>query len=433
MQVENLYARYLSYPKISTDTRKIEQDSLFFALKGEKFNGNTFAKEALEAGARYVIIDESTSFIDERTILVDDVLQSLQALATHHRRQLKIPIIGITGTNGKTTTKELLHAVLKEQYHCFATKGNLNNHIGVPLSVLSITSSYEIAIIEMGANHVGEIDFLCQIAQPTHGLITNVGKAHLEGFGSFEGVKRAKGELYAYLSSHQGICFIQNDNAYLKEMIAPYPELKTLTYGFSESQDVFGDLSKANPFLTVLWKKKGNTVANVIESRLTGSYNTENILAAITVGLYFEVSVEKIRYGIEQYIPQNNRSQLTKTAKNTLIEDYYNANASSMKAALENMAVLEADRKVIVLGDMFELGEDAPAEHAAVIAQAKTIPAQRLIFIGKEFSSLRDADAEFYESTTEALAALQHHPITDSFILLKASRGMAFEKLISAL
>ncbi|MHC8948578.1 UDP-N-acetylmuramoyl-tripeptide--D-alanyl-D-alanine ligase [Sphingobacterium hungaricum] len=433
MQLEQLYAHFLNYPKISTDTRKIEEDSLFFALKGDHFNGNAFAEKALDLGARYVIIDEADYFIDERTILVSNVLQTLQELAKYHRSKLTIPIIGITGTNGKTTTKELLHAVLVERYRCFATKGNLNNHIGVPLSLLSIDKEVEVGIIEMGANHQGEIGFLCELAQPTHGLITNVGKAHLEGFGSFEGVKKAKGELYAYLAAHQGTCFIQHDNSNLVEMIAAYPLLKQIKYGFSDENEVFGKLLKANPFLAVEWFSKKELEPHTVQTKLTGSYNTENILAAVAVGLHFDVSDKQIRLGIEKYTPQNNRSQITQTAKNTLIEDYYNANASSMKAALENMAVIEAENKVIILGDMFELGDDSPAEHKTVIAQAKTIPATRLIFVGKDFYAHRDGDAEYYQTTDEALEALSKHPISSSFVLLKASRGMAFEKLITAL
>lgn len=433
MQLEQLYAHFLDYPKISTDTRKIEKDSLFFALKGDHFNGNTFAEKALDLGARFVIIDEADYFIDERTILVADVLHTLQELAKYHRSKLKIPIIGITGTNGKTTTKELLHAVLVERYRCFATKGNLNNHIGVPLSLLSIDKEVEVGIIEMGANHQGEIGFLCELAQPTHGLITNVGKAHLEGFGSFEGVKKAKGELYAYLAAHQGTCFIQHDNSNLVEMIASYPLLKQIKYGFSDENEVFGKLLKANPFLAVEWFSKKELEPHTLQTKLTGSYNTENILAAVAVGLHFDISDKHIQLGIEKYTPQNNRSQVTQTAKNTLIEDYYNANASSMKAALENMAVIDAENKVVILGDMFELGDDSLEEHRTVIAQAKTIPATRLIFVGKDFYAQRDADAEYYPTTEEALEALMQYPISSSFVLLKASRGMAFEKLIAAL
>ncbi|TDQ72147.1 UDP-N-acetylmuramoyl-tripeptide--D-alanyl-D-alanine ligase [Sphingobacterium yanglingense] len=431
MKIEALYNIYKQYPLISTDTRNIKQDSVFFALKGASFDGNAFAEQALLNGARYAVVDNPIWQKDDRYILVDDVLVALQKLAEYHRDQLDIPIIGITGTNGKTTSKELLYAVLSQRYKTFATLGNLNNHIGVPLSILSISKDIEIAIIEMGANHLGEISFLSKIAKPTHGLITNVGKAHLEGFGSFEGVKIAKGELYDYLQDHHGILFLQGDNIHLVEMAKKRHIDTVVQYGFSAENNVIGKLLIANPYLAITWKERNNSATYEVSTNLTGSYNTENFLAAIAVGLHFGVDPIAINTGIAGYIPKNNRSQITKTDRNTVIADFYNANASSMAAALDNMKVLSAERKVLVLGDMFELGEDAYEEHALVIQKAKELLLERLIFVGKEFYKHKCEGAEFYESTTEALIPMA--TISGCFVLLKASRGMSFERLLEVL
>ncbi len=433
MDAALLYTYFLKHPAISTDTRNIQPNSLFFALKGENFNGNAFAAEALEKGASYAIIDEPQYRKDEHYLLVTDVLTMLQELARYHRARLQIPVIGITGTNGKTTTKELIHAVLSQQFTAYATKGNLNNHIGVPLTVLSITGQTEVAIIEMGANHVGEIAFLCGIAEPTHGLITNVGKAHLEGFGSFEGVKKAKGELYDYLATHDGTLFLQQDNPLLREMAAARRVQEVVTYGFSVGNDVVGELVSADPLLNVRWNTPGNTTTRTTHTQLTGSYNTENILAAVCIGRHFGVAPDKIDQGIAAYTPANNRSQLTKTEHNTLIRDYYNANASSMAAALENFNGLDADRKVIILGDMFEMGDESYEEHGKVVSQALSMQASRILFVGKAFFQHRSPHAEFYETTEAAKDILVQQPIQDSLILLKASRGMAFEKLTDTL
>lgn len=431
MQVEQLYQIFKKYPLISTDTRNIQAESIFFALKGANFNGNAFAEQALQSGASYAVIDEAAYSKGDNYIVVEDVLATLQDLAKFHRKQLDIPVIGVTGTNGKTTSKELLFAVLSQKYKTFATTGNLNNHIGVPLSLLAIDSSYEIAIIEMGANHVGEIALLTSIAQPTHGLITNVGKAHLEGFGSFEGVRKAKGELYDYLQNTQGTLFLQGDNEFLREMVAQRTFAKTIKYGFSQENDIVGKLTTANPYLSISWKKRNHSESYEVSTNLTGSYNTENFLAAITVGLHFDVSPVLINEGISAYVPKNNRSQITTTAKNIVVADFYNANASSMSAALDNMSVLTADHKVVILGDMFELGEDSFEEHRVVIEKAQSLHFDRLIFVGKEFFKHKDSMADFYESTEEAKAAVG--AINGSFVLLKASRGMAFEKLLALL
>jgi len=433
MDIQSLYQIYKQYPNITTDTRKIGKDSIFFALKGANFNGNTFAENAIEMGAKYVVIDEDIYQKDERYILVDDVLSTLQQLANYHRHQLHIPIIGVTGTNGKTTTKELLYAVVSQKFKAYATKGNLNNHIGVPLTLLAIDDSIELAIIEMGANHLKEIAFLCGIAEPTHGLISNVGKAHLEGFGSFEGVKTTKGELYDWLQDHQGVLFLQADNPHLKEMAAARQITDIVTYGFSENNQVIGKLLKANPLLQIEWQKKGTTDSYIVNTQLTGSYNTENFLAAIAVGLHFDISAAAINRGIEAYTPTNNRSQVMKTAHNTLICDYYNANATSMSAALDNIRIIDADKKAIVLGDMFELGEESFEEHKKIVENVRSIPADRKIFVGKEFFVHRYEGGEFYETTAEAKQAIRETPVMNSTVLLKASRGMAFENLVELL
>ena len=431
MQIEQLYTIYKNFPLISTDTRNIKQDSIFFALKGANFNGNAFADQALANGAKYVVIDEIEYVKGDQYILVSDVLEALQELAKYHRKQLDIPVIGITGTNGKTTSKELLYAVLSQKFKTFATKGNLNNHIGVPLSLLAIDETYDIAIIEMGANHIGEIAFLSNISQPTHGLITNVGKAHLEGFGSFEGVKKTKGELYDYLQDHKGTLFLQSDNDYLKEMAAQRNFEKVVRYGFSSINDVIGKLIIADPYLSIEWQSSSHNDKYQVSTNLTGSYNTENFLAAIAVGVFFDMEPALINQGVESYVPQNNRSQITKTSKNTIVADFYNANASSMAAALDNMDVLTANNKMVILGDMFELGEESSKEHQLVIHKALKLDLKRLIFIGKEFYANRVEGAEFYLTTDEVKDAVSN--IKDAFILLKASRGMAFEKLTEVL
>lgn len=433
MELQALYNLFKQHPSVSTDTRNILPDSIFFALKGSNFNGNEFAEQALISGAAYVVIDEEKYKKDDRFILVEDTLETLQALAHVHRKQLNIPFIGVTGTNGKTTTKELLHAVLSKKYKTYATKGNLNNHIGVPLTLLAIDDDIEIAIIEMGANHIGEIDFLCRIAEPTHGLISNVGKAHLEGFGSFEGVKKTKGELYDWLEANQGTLFLQGDNSFLKEMAEQRHIDKVVKYGFSESNAIIGNLIKADPLLQIEWHLQQSEEIFHADTQLAGSYNTENFLAAIALGHYFDVPLALINNAISEYKPTNNRSQITKTDRNTVICDYYNANATSMEAALTNMSIIEATHKVVILGDMFELGEESSHEHKKVVELAKTISGARLIFVGKAFYEHQDVDGEFLETTSDAKEALLSNPISHATILLKASRGMAFEKLMDVL
>jgi UDP-N-acetylmuramoyl-tripeptide--D-alanyl-D-alanine ligase len=448
LNTEQLYRLYLKHSVISTDTRKITPGCLFFALKGENFDANKFARLAIEAGAVYAVIDNPAYRLDEKYILVDDVLTSLQDLAKHHRSQLRIPVIGLTGTNGKTTTKELISAVLSQRFKTQFTQGNLNNHIGVPLTILTIDASHEVAVIEMGANHQKEIKFLCSIAQPTHGLITNVGKAHLEGFGGFEGVKIGKGELYDYFSpkvrkseslkEKAGVVFINSDNLILKEMQQARGLENVVYYGTSgEDNLVNGRLLENSPYLTIQWtnNRKGNS--NAIKTQLTGAYNLDNILAAVCIGVYFGLTDEEINRGIEEYQPNNNRSQIVQTAANTLICDYYNANPSSMTVAIENMDKLSAHRKVLILGDMFELGDEAAAEHEAIIRKAMETAVDERIFIGEEFFRAKpkentpnnDAIAIFYKTAEEAITALKANPIKNSTVLVKGSRGMALERL----
>lgn len=445
---EQLYQIYLQHPTISTDTRKIGSGSLFFALKGDKFDANTFALQAIEAGAAYAIIDNPAYQLGDQYLLVEDVLTALQYLARHHRRQLKIPVVGLTGTNGKTTTKELINAVLSQHFKTQATQGNLNNHIGVPLTILTIDATHEAAVIEMGANHQKEIELLCTISQPSHGMITNVGKAHLEGFGGVEGVKKGKGELYDFLAPHppeggalekQGrVAFVNSDDAVLMEMADARHLHHVIYYGTQDIDNLIsGEIIENAPLLTIQWTNNTTGQTYTVKTQLTGAYNLHNILAAISIGTYFKLSAQEINAGIEGYQPKNNRSQIVKTTTNTLICDYYNANPSSMAVAIENMDKISAKRKVLILGDMFELGDESPAEHLAVLQKALDVPVDERIFIGKDFSaSAKSMDHgpstidHFYLTAEDAIAGLKSNPIKNSTILIKGSRGMALERLV---
>jgi len=437
--IDQLYQLYLQHPVISTDTRKIALGSLFFALKGDKFDANTFAPKAVEAGAAYAVIDNPEYATGEKFLLVDDVLTALQNLAAHHRSQLAIPVIGLTGTNGKTTTKELINAVLSQKFKTLATQGNLNNHIGVPLTILTIDSSHQMAVIEMGANHQKEIALLCTIAQPTHGLITNVGKAHLEGFGGVEGVKKGKGELYDYLlKSGSRVAFVNSDDKTLLEMQEARGLKNVVYYGKNGNANnlVSGKLLDNSPLLTFKWHDKKSSSHN-IKSQLTGAYNLDNILAAACIGSFFGLDSDEINQGIEGYQPKNNRSQITKTATNTLICDFYNANPSSMFVAIENMDKVQASHKVLILGDMFEMGAESAVEHTAVIEKAMNANVDERIFIGKDFSSQQTEVANtnlinttFYMTAEDAIIGLKTSPITNATVLIKGSRGMALERLV---
>lgn len=426
--IEQLYKVYLKHRVICTDTRIISAGCLFFALKGENFDANTFAPEALTQGASFVIIDNKDFAKNEQCIVVEDVLTALQDLAKHHRAQLNIPVIGLTGSNGKTTTKELIKAVLAEKYQVFATNGNLNNHIGVPLSILSIRSEVEIAVIEMGANHQKEIEFLCEIAQPTHGLITNIGMAHLDGFGGFEGVKKGKAELFAFLKAHDGITFIYRNNPYLNEMSQVANLSKIVYYGTEKENTISGKLKHSDPLIEIEWTLHETNYE--AKANLTGTYNFENILAAICIGHFFELTTSQINRGLANYYPKNNRSQLTKTENNTVIFDFYNANPSSMAAALNNLKVLNATQKIAIIGDMFELGAEASEQHETIV-QLANANALDTIFIGNDFYAFKEKyPGGFYKSPSEAAKFLTENQIKDHLILLKGSRGMALEQLI---
>ncbi len=426
MKIQELYHCFLQYPSIQTDTRKLKKGDLFFALKGPNFNANAFAKQALEGGAAFALIDDAAFYIDDRTIVVDDVLQTLQQLANYHRKQFRIPILAITGSNGKTTTKELVHVVLSQQYKTYTTEGNLNNHIGVPLTLLKIKANAEMAIVEMGANHQKEIESYCVIAEPTHGLITNCGKAHLEGFGGVEGIRKGKGELFDYLRAHNGTAFINTDYDYLKKMSAGIPAI--VTYGTREGATI-GHIAASDPFLAASFSKPHIAV---IHTALVGDYNLPNVLAAVSVGQYFNVPFEKIKQAIEAYHPSNSRSQLVQKGTVRIIVDAYNANPSSMKAAIENFSRAAGDHKILVLGAMAELGNESLDEHKAIVAEIKKYTWQQVVLVGGDFQKIKHPFVQL-ASADEAGKWLQLQPLQDAYLLLKGSRSMGMEKVLSYL
>jgi UDP-N-acetylmuramoyl-tripeptide--D-alanyl-D-alanine ligase len=416
MKIDQLYKLFEESYLIDTDTRKIREGSLFFALKGENFNGNSFAISALENGAKFAIIDELKYHTHPNTILVPNVLETLQSLANFHRKKLNIPIIALTGSNGKTTSKELINAVLSKKYKTTATVGNLNNHIGVPLTLLSITSTTDIGIIEMGANHLKEIETLCKIAEPNFGYITNFGKAHLEGFGSVEGVIKAKSELYDFLRENDGISFVNSDD--------PIQIIQSEKINSIEFNNKIIQFIEANPFVKVLFE---NTK---IESNLIGKYNFSNIAAAISIGNYFNVSLNKIKEGIENYTPSNNRSQIIEKVTNKIILDAYNANPSSMSAALENFNQLKATKKVVFLGDMFELGSESLIEHQKIADLVSSYNFNKVYLIGKAFSTTSAKNAFIYDSFEAFKTSNLTLNISHATILIKGSRGMALERIL---
>ncbi|MCW0481178.1 UDP-N-acetylmuramoyl-tripeptide--D-alanyl-D-alanine ligase [Gaoshiqia sediminis] len=430
MNTEQLYQLFLQHPTVSTDTRNIPEGGIFFALKGQHFDGNTFAAEALTKGAAYAVIDNADFAKNDRIILVNDVLTSLQQLANHHRKQLQIPILAITGSNGKTTTKELIGTVLQKKYQVTFTQGNLNNHIGVPLTLLSLSGDTEIAVIEMGANHPGEIAKLCQIAEPNFGLITNIGKAHLEGFGSFEGVVKTKSELYDFLRNHSGKCFINSDNELLVKQAAG---LEHLSYGTSDEAQLQGQPEETSYYLTVkVLFPKGWLY---LKSKLIGSYNFENILAAARIGLHFGVDPLEIQQAIESYQPSNNRSQLIQKGSNRIIMDAYNANPTSMMAALTNFASISHSAKTIILGDMLELGEYAANEHQKIADFIDGHNFDNVFLVGKCFLSVTTGPKIKKFDNAELLSdyLYQQKPIEDNLILIKGSRGIQLEKILEKL
>jgi len=426
--IDALYKHFLSSLGICTDSRLIEKDCLFFALKGENFDGNQYAVQAIEKGASLAVVDNPKMADNKHCFLVDDVLQSLQNLAQHHRKQLKIPVIGITGSNGKTTTKELMGRVLEKKYQTFYTQGNLNNHIGVPLSILSVNSTTEIAIIEMGANHPGEIADLCKIAMPDYGLITNIGKAHLEGFGGFQGVVKTKSELYQFLALRQGKVFVNADDPLLMDLTK---KLDRFTYGATSDAEIQGGILEKNPFLKIMLQLKSGEFK--IDTQLIGDYNIQNILAAASVGVYFGVDDASVSAAIGEYSPDNMRSQYIETGRNKLILDAYNANPTSMAMALKNFAELEANHKMIILGDMLELGNDSMKEHNKILEDISDTGIDQVILVGKEFK-LADAEKQFlhFESSDGALTWLSKNKTRDYTILIKGSRGIQLEKLVEA-
>jgi UDP-N-acetylmuramoyl-tripeptide--D-alanyl-D-alanine ligase len=426
MTIDQLYKIYRQYPSVQTDTRKLKTGDLFFALKGPNFNGNQFATAALEAGSAYAIVDEAPSTPNERIIVVDDVLTTLQQLAKYHRRQFDIPFIAITGSNGKTTTKELVHAVLSAGFKTYTTQGNLNNHIGIPLTILSVKDDAEMAVIEMGANHLREIASYCEYTLPTHGIITNCGKAHLEGFGSIEGVRKGKGELYDYLRAHSGTAFVMWDYDYLQTMSVGIPSV--VKYGTTDAADIQGTVQQSEPFLTVSIAK--GTTLPVIQTQLVGSYNLPNVLVAVTAGKFFKVPDEKIKTAIEQYTPSNSRSQLIEKNGNKFILDAYNANPTSMKLAIENFAGIHAANKVLMLGGMAELGQESLQEHEAIIELIKQHPWKAVVLVGGDFLKL---DHPFIKkaNSTEAAEWFKGQSFNDTYFLIKGSRSMAMERVLS--
>jgi UDP-N-acetylmuramoyl-tripeptide--D-alanyl-D-alanine ligase len=419
--------------KISTDTRDITKESIFFAWRGENENGNKYAEEALKKGASYVVVDDEKFYKkdDKRYIFVENSMETLIELAYFHRNQFNIPILAITGSNGKTTTKELIASVLNTEKEIIYTEGNLNNHIGVPKTLLKINKKTEIAIIEMGANHIGEIERLCKIAKPTHGIITNIGRAHLGLFGGYDGVIRAKSELYRFLENNGGTSFINGNDSLLLRLSNTDEKI---TY-FSEDSDYPVYSKKTLPFVSLIWKRMN------INSNLTGEYNTINISASIAVGSYFKISDENIKKGIENYIPKNSRSEIIKVKdENYVIKDFYNANGSSVELALKNLSEIETNKeKVAILGDMFELGEFAYDEHNKILETALSLGIDKIYLVGEIFYSLNyeskktEKILKVFKNTDNIISSLQKEPIKNSFILLKASNGMNFKKLFKKL
>jgi len=427
MTIQSIHDLFLKCSKVSIDTRKIEPNSFFVAIKGERFDANTFAKEALEKGASYVIIDNADYYIDDRTILVEDSLKTLQALAKFHRNFLNIPIIALTGSNGKTTTKELINVVLSKKFNTKATVGNLNNHIGVPLTLLSFNHETQIGIIEMGANHQKEIEFLCEIAQPDYGYITNFGKAHLEGFGGVEGVIKGKSEMYIYLKAAKKSVFVNIDDEIQKTKTTDF---NRITFSQKDKNvNVFIESITANPFVKI------KTLGIEINSHLIGLYNANNINAAITIGHHFDVPVSDIKDAIESYVPENNRSQLLTKGTNEIILDAYNANPSSMLVALENFIQLDKTNKCVIIGDMYELGEESLFEHKAIVNFLNKNSDFDCHFVGKDFfaNSIQKENFHFYNTFEDFTKYLSLVKLENKTLLIKGSRGMALERTLEYL
>jgi len=425
--LEEIYSIFLKNRNVSTDSRHIVPGCLFFALKGDNFDGNKYAKTAVDAGASFSVIDDE-KYDGPATILVDNVLDTLQHLANLHRRNFRIPVVAITGSNGKTTTKELMNAVLSQKYQVTATQGNLNNHIGVPLTLLGITDKTQLAIIEMGANHQGEIEQLCAIAEPTHGLITNIGKAHLGGFGGYEGVIKAKSELYSWLRTSDGETFVNAGNPLLLELTAG---MKRTLYGSQEEVFSRGEAKDDSNMLAIDWMTEKGTVS--IETNLAGNYNFENVMAAICTGMFFKVPDAEIKTAINNYVPSNSRSQVMKTAKNAVILDAYNANPTSMHAAIENLRQVKAMHKMVILGDMLELGDESLEEHSTITKLIEESGFEMVILVGPDFTEVAHSMFTCFRTSEEARDWLKTQNVTGYTILIKGSRGIKMENVLEAL
>ncbi|MBL7851731.1 MAG: UDP-N-acetylmuramoyl-tripeptide--D-alanyl-D-alanine ligase [Cyclobacteriaceae bacterium] len=427
MTISELYQKYLETGKVSTDTRQITPGSVFFALKGPSFDGNQFAEEALKKGARYAVVDDPRFATHPNCLLVDDGLKALQDLARHHRSQLTIPVIGLTGSNGKTTSKELVAAVLSTTFKTYATKGNLNNHIGVPLTILSLNADVEIAVVEMGANHLGDIALLCSIASPTHGFITNIGKAHIGTFGGFENIIRGKSELYQHLLTHEGIVFINSQNPILFNMAKRFrnPVL------YPSKGDYYHCERIEEGHYLALTAENGER----IQTQMTGSYNFENVAVALTVGKYFGVDPGKANAAVAAYVPGNMRSQILKKGTNTIILDAYNANPTSMEAAIQNLSKMPGARKIAILGDMYELEGESETEHARMGDVLTENQIAEAYLCGPQMAAAKKTypSGKFFSSRDELIAELKTNPLSDAVVLVKASRGMAMEKIVDYL
>lgn len=428
MSIESLYALFQQYPHVETDTRQLKPGCIFFALRGENFNGNQFAKKALEVGAAAAIIDDAAAYVDKRTILVENTLTTLQQLAKFHRQQFNIPFIAITGSNGKTTSKELVHAVLASSFRTYTTQGNLNNHIGIPLTLLRVHKDAELAVIEMGANHQQEIAGYCTYTLPTHGIITNCGKAHLEGFGGVEGVRKGKGELYDFIRANQGTIFLNQDLDYLHPMSMGISNI--VTYGTQAAQTC-GNIQSADPYLNVTIQpaEKFEAIPS-LHTQLVGDYNLSNVLLAVSVGRYFGVPAEKIKKSIEHYQPTNSRSQLIQKNTNTIILDAYNANPSSMQVAIQNFSKLEATQKVLLLGSMAELGEESKQEHLQLIELIRSHNWKEVVLVGDGFGELSHPYIQF-KNSNEAAGWFRAQNFSHTHFLIKGSRSMKMETILS--
>lgn len=435
MDIQEIYRLYKEHPQVTTDSRDCPLGSIFIALKGESFDGNKFAKTALDKGCSYAIVDEPeyADGADDRIILVEDCLQTYKELAREHRREFSIPVIGITGTNGKTTTKELISAVLAERYRVMHTEANFNNDVGVPRTLLRLTDKDEVAVVEMGASHIGDIKKLVDYVEPTCGLITNVGRAHLQGFGSFEGVMQAKGELYDHLKAHGALTFLNTGNESLMEMASKRELDRIISYGPEQAQ-VVGNVTDCSPFLSFSWSTSltalpAHQATYEVKSQLIGTYNIDNMLAAIAVGLYFDVSPEQICHALEHYSPNNNRSQLVRTERNTLIEDAYNANPTSMAAAIDNFERISVDQpKMAILGDMLELGTASEEEHQRVVERLKDAVFDRVWLVGAEFARA-STDFPKFENVEKVKEAIEQEQTSGYYILVKGSNGIHLAQL----